>query len=71
MLRQSIVLALTGLGRWSTRCTGLTRFLTSPFVWRHSDGCDARTLVITIMAMAAVAAYVPARRASQVDLWWP
>jgi putative ABC transport system permease protein len=68
MLRQSIVLTLTGVAIGLLGALGVTRFLTALLF--GVTATDATTMVLAIIAMTAlamIAAYVPARRASLVD----
>jgi ABC-type lipoprotein release transport system permease subunit len=45
-----------------------TRFLTSPlFEVKPADGMTALAVLVTLAAVALLANYVPARRASRVD----
>ncbi len=68
VLRQGLRLAATGLALGLAASIVLTRFLTSLlFQVKPADGITTIAVAVTLAAVALLANYLPARRASRVD----
>jgi predicted permease len=68
ILRRSLRMAVPGLGLGIVGALWLTRFIESLLIGVHpSDPLTFGAIVILLGAVAAVAAFVPARRAARVD----
>jgi len=67
-LKQGLVIALVGIGVGVIAAIGLTRFLSSLlFEVRAGDVTTFAIVVFSLLAVALLACYIPARRAARVD----
>src|SRR5687768_9288095 len=68
VLKQGLVIALVGIGVGVIAAIGLTRFLSSLlFEVRAGDVTTFAIVVFSLLAVALLACYIPARRAARVD----
>jgi ABC-type antimicrobial peptide transport system permease subunit len=68
VLRETLVLVLPGLAIGAPATLAATRFLsTMPFGIGPGDSLTIAAAAMLLMAVAVLAGFVPARRASQVD----
>ena len=67
VMRQGLVLALSGIGLGLVASFGAERLLNAIFSGGRTDPVSYLLVALALLAVTALAAYIPARRASQVD----
>lgn len=67
VMRQGLVLALSGIGLGLVASYGAERLLNSIFSGGRTDPAGYLLVALVLLAVTALAAYIPARRASRVD----
>lgn len=67
VMRQGLMLALSGIGLGLVASFGAERLLNSIFSGSRTDPISYMLVAIALIAVTALAAYIPARRASRVD----
>jgi len=67
VMRQGLVLALSGIGIGLVASIGAERLLNSIFADGKTDPTGYLLVALLLLAVTALAAYIPARRASRVD----
>ena len=67
VMRQGLVLALSGIGIGLVASFGAERLLNAIFSSGRTDRISYLLVAVVLLAVTALAAYIPARRASRVD----
>jgi ABC-type antimicrobial peptide transport system permease subunit len=67
VMRQGLLLALSGIGLGVLASFGAERLLNSIFSGGGTDPVSYLLVAIVLLAVTALAAYIPARRAARVD----
>ena len=67
VMRQGLVLALSGIGIGLVASFGAERLLNSIFSGGRTDPAGYLLVAVVLLAVTALGAYIPARRASRVD----